>query len=66
MGKEQCKEKAAVRYTWPGQDEAVVCIEHANKVVGIADAMGFYLQIVPLSVNDSGLNLPCSQFVQGE
>jgi hypothetical protein len=39
---------AVMRYTWPGQDEAGVCALHAIGVRGVAEAMGFGLQILPI------------------
>lgn len=48
----KCGGKAVARYTWPGQDEAYVCEEHLPVLKAIANAMGFYLQIIPLSAEE--------------
>lgn len=47
-----CPEVAAVRFTWPGRDEASFCIACAVKAKAVADAMGFHLQFIPLSIDD--------------
>jgi len=36
------------RYTWPGHDEAAVCLIHAQSVQGIANTMSFPLQLIKL------------------
>ena len=42
----QCENPAFFRYTWPGRDESYICLECAEKVMGLAQAMGLYLQLV--------------------
>ncbi len=44
---EQCPEKADFRYTWPGNDESLICEEHARKMKAVASAMGYCCQILP-------------------
>lgn len=46
--KPKCDNEAAYRFTWPGQDESVICAEHAPKLRGVANALGMHLQLVPL------------------
>jgi len=41
-----CKELAIFRYTWPGQDEKFICLTHAEKVKGLANAIGLYIQLI--------------------
>ena len=53
-----CKNKAKYKLTWPGTDERFVCKRHANQFRGIAKAMGFHLQIIPL---DADLDRDCAQ-----
>lgn len=48
----KCKEIPVFRYTWPGKDEAYICIEHAVQLKHIASAMGLYIQLVPLSAEE--------------
>lgn len=36
----QCENDAAVRYIWPGKDEAFCCLEHMIGVKRVSDAMG--------------------------
>ena len=50
MQPENCDEPAAFRFTWPGQDEAGICIDHVDKLQNIARAMGLHLQVIPLTV----------------
>jgi len=40
------------RYTWPGQDERFACFLHAQQLLRVAQAMGFYLQMIPLSPDE--------------
>lgn len=44
----KCEAFPMFRYTWPGQDEAMVCLEHAFRVAWVAEALGMYLQFIPL------------------
>jgi hypothetical protein len=45
-----CGEHAAFRYTWPGRDESFICVEHAATLQNVAQHMGLYVQLIPLSV----------------
>ena len=49
----KCPNKAEFRYTWPGKDEAFICQEHAFKMRRIVEAMGMYVQIIPLTPIES-------------
>ena len=44
-----CGALPVVRFTWPGRDEAFACTVHARQLERLADALGFHLQIIPLS-----------------
>jgi len=44
-----CDELAKYKFTWLGQDESFICEKHASKLKGVSHAMGFYLQLIPLS-----------------
>lgn len=44
----KCGKIATYRYTWPGHDERVACDDHTAMVKGVADVMGFHLQLVPI------------------
>ena len=66
--RKRCGELAAFRYTWPGKDEAHVCVDHAQQLMGVARAIGLPLQLIPLSY---GANEPvpsefptCGQMVK--
>jgi hypothetical protein len=48
MATKLCGEHAAFRFTWPGKPESHVCVIHGMQVVGIANAIGLPLQLVPL------------------
>jgi hypothetical protein len=56
----KCEEQALFRYTWAGQDEKFCCIEHALQLQGVAQALGYYVQLIPLS-GEEQMNLSCSQ-----
>ena len=50
MSEKRCGEHAAFRYTWPGRDESHICINCAVQMQAITNAMGLYVQLIPLSV----------------
>ena len=50
--KPACKEYASFRYTWPGKDESFICAQHSKVLLGIAQAMGTYIQLIPLTEQD--------------
>jgi len=43
-----CTNKGAFRFTWPGKDEQYVCEQHVGQLLGIVEAMGMHLQVIPL------------------
>jgi len=43
-----CDAAAVFRYTWPGRDEALICLAHAVKLRALADAMELHVQLIPL------------------
>ncbi len=43
-----CDEPGAYRFTWPGQSEDHICAGHVGKLLGVAQMMGFYLEVTPL------------------
>ena len=47
-----CKNYAALKYTWPGRDQAAICAEHAPKLKATANALGLHLQLLPVTVED--------------
>ena len=49
MSDSLCGEHAAFRYTWPGKDEAHICVNCAVRLQAVANAMGLYVQLIPLS-----------------
>lgn len=64
----KCGEPAVFRYTWPGKEEAVVCTDCADKVRAIANAIGMFQQLIPLTPKDaSPMDWPtCQQNVKEE
>ena len=60
-----CKNPARYRYTWPGDDESLICEKHVAKLAAVAEAMGLYLQIIPLSEEDLKMELNCKQIISG-
>ena len=59
----QCQQQALFRYTWPGRDESFICLEHAQQLRNVAEAMGFHIQLIPLS-GDEQAGVSCSQQVR--
>ena len=49
---EDCDNIGNYRYTWPGKDEAWVCVFCAQKLTNIAAAIGIHLQLIPLTSDD--------------
>jgi len=62
MGNKKCQNKAAYRYTWAGRDEAICCEKHAIGIKRIGEAMGYYIQLIPLSEKDLEVGLECTSF----
>lgn len=61
----KCNKPPFFRYTWPGQDEAMICMDHAFRLEEIAEAMGLYVQLIPLT-SEQFLNGECSQEVRDD
>lgn len=60
--KNECQNKSAYRFTWPGRDESFICTEHVGHLKAVANAMGWPLQIIEL--DDSQDQRPnCTQKV---
>jgi len=59
----KCKQPPLFRYTWAGHDESFVCLEHAQQLKNIADAIGYYVQLIPLS-GDEQMKTSCQQEVE--
>jgi hypothetical protein len=64
---EQCGEMASLRYTWPGRDETVICVDCAEKLAGVANAIGMHLQLLPITSSDvpDALDWPTCPQVKG-
>jgi hypothetical protein len=60
----KCPNPPAYRYTWPGQDEAHLCEHHAETLQNIAHAMGFPVQLIPLSLAEVTNSAGCHQNVK--
>ena len=58
----KCDQQPMFRYTWAGQDEKYCCIEHAHKLMYVAEALGYYVQLIPLS-GDEQMKVTCTQEV---
>jgi hypothetical protein len=56
----RCDTPAAYRFTWPGRDESYICEAHSHKLEAVANAIGLYLQLIPVE-DESGLL--CKQVV---
>lgn len=57
----QCGSQAVFRFTWPGRDESFICLEHAPKLKALADALGCYLQLIPIQPSDIGCRQQVSE-----
>lgn len=55
-----CNNPAKYRYTWPGNDESLICEEYVGKLRKVASAMDFQFQIIPLSEKDLEMELTCT------
>lgn len=44
-----CGNAAAYRFTWPGEDDAIICEDHVGWLKEVAEAMGFDPQAIPLA-----------------
>jgi len=44
----QCHLDANYRYTWPGKDESFICEVCSKRLLNIANAIGLYIQLIPL------------------
>ncbi len=59
----KCDQQALFRYTWAGRDESFCCLEHAQQIQGVAQAMGYYVQLIPLS-GDEQMKVSCQNEVR--
>ena len=47
-----CDNLPNFRYTWPGKDEAYICLLCVGKLNQIAEALGMHQQFIPLIADD--------------
>ncbi len=66
MSTSLCNNFAAFRFTWPGRDESHICIECAPQLERVCNAMGLYVQLVPLSGCVTGDHPTCKQHISDE
>jgi hypothetical protein len=45
---DECYFEVVGRYTWPGKDESGICAAHLPKLLAVAEACGFELQVIPV------------------
>ena len=60
MKEEKCKNPAFFRYTWPGNDESLACVIHAQGIKNVANVIGLHLQFIQLSQKDLMMGLDCA------
>lgn len=48
----KCGVIASHKYTWAGRDEAFCCFSHATQIKSVADAIGYYIQLIPVEPKD--------------
>ena len=53
-----CDEPTAFLYTWPGRDQAGVCVGHSGYLQRVAEAMDLHLQLLPFAAPREAI--PCS------
>lgn len=58
-----CNQQAVFRYTWPGRNEAVICLGCAKVLRGVAEAIGLSLQLIPLSGEEQA-GMTCPQTIK--
>jgi hypothetical protein len=46
-----CSRAAAYRFTWPGERSALVCQYHSHKVKNLSSAMGWQVDLVPITMD---------------
>ena len=56
-----CPNEAAFRYTWAGQDENFVCLEHAGWLKTVANAIAYHLQLIPIQPKQE---ISCRQIIK--
>ena len=56
---EKCTNEAYYRYTWPGKDESLACVIHAQGIKKVASAIGLHLQFIVLSQDALLMGLTC-------
>jgi len=56
MATKQCPNNGEYRYTWAGKNESIACEEHAKQIKGVGDAMGYYVQMIPLITTEQCRN----------
>lgn len=57
----KCIEPASYRFTWPGEDEKVICEKHVVQLRSVAAGMGMHLQTIPLTDDEESQELICCQ-----
>ncbi len=62
MGDLICNQPANYRYTWPGKDEAYICMQHAPALKRVAVAIGLHLQLTYCQPGDSNYG-DCTQHI---
>ncbi len=45
---DECDREANYLFTWPGKDQKGICGQCSYKLTQIADALGMYVQLIPI------------------
>lgn len=61
----KCSNPPMYRYTWPGKDEAAICVICAMRLANIANAIGLHLQLIALKPEEM-IERKCSTEVKEE
>jgi len=51
-----CDEIASYKFTWPGNDDDVICENHVGQLIAIASAMGMHLQVTPIPEHEKQIS----------
>lgn len=54
-----CEQEGTSRYTWPGQNERVICDRHLSELKAAAKALEMHLEIRP--VENVASRVPCGR-----
>ena len=57
----KCPITATHKYYWPGRDPSPICIGHLSQVQGVAAAIGCYVRIEEITIDELDDAVTCQQ-----